>query len=109
MNWYYFYYSDFAKRFDCKAETEEKAKMGEIMEMDADFVTLLNFIDWYSPTKEVNEKLTKIIRHIAGQYSQIEKEAKAIVKEGLQVMFTDGTFNSLQMEYYNKAQLFLKS
>ena len=94
---------------DLQNEITVSYKMGEIMEMDADFVTLLNFIDWYSPTKEVNEKLTKILRHIAGQYSQIEKKAKAIVKEGLQTMFVDGeTYNPLQVEYYKKAEKFLK-
>lgn len=73
------------------------------------FVTLLNFVDWYSPTKEVNEKLTKMLRHISVQFSQIEKEAKAIVKEGLQIMFVDGeTYSPLQFEYYKKAENFLK-
>ena len=94
---------------DLQNENTVSYKMGEIMEMDADFVTLLNFIDWYSPTKEVNEKLTKILRHIAGQYSQIDKEAKAIVKEGLQIMFVDGEiYNPLQVEYFKKAEKFLK-
>ena len=57
-------------------------KMGEIMEMDADFVTLLNFVDWYSPTKEVNEKLTKMLRHIGSQTYQNQtkiEEAKEII------------------------------
>ena len=94
---------------DLQNEKTISYKMGEIMEMDADFVTLLNFVDWYAPTREVNDKLTKILRHIAGQYSQIEKEAKAIVKEGLQTMFVEGeTYNPLQLEYYNKAKEFLK-
>lgn len=55
---------------DLQNENTISYKMGEIMEMDADFVTLLNFVDWYSPTKEVNEKLTKMLRHIAGQTYQ---------------------------------------
>ena len=94
---------------DLQNENTVSYKMGEIMEMDADFVTLLNFVDWYSPTKEVNEKLTKMLRRIAVQFSQIEKEAKAIVKEGLQVMFVDGeTYSPLQYEYYKKAENFLK-
>ena len=94
---------------DLQNENTISYKMGEIMEMDADFVTLLNFVDWYSPSKEVNEKLTKMIRHIAMQFSQIEKEAKSIVKEGLQIMFVDGeTYSPLQVEYYNKAENFLK-
>lgn len=94
---------------DLQNENTVSYKMGEIMEMDADFVTLLNFVDWYSPTKEVNEKLTKMLRHIAVQFSEIEKEAKAIVKEGLQIMFVDGeTYNPLQLEYYKKAENFLK-
>ena len=85
-------------------------KLGEIMEMDADFVTLLNFVDWYSPTKEVNEKLTKIIRHIAGQIGTIEKDAKTIIQEGLAVMFREGeSYDPVQLEYYNKANRFLKS
>jgi hypothetical protein len=85
-------------------------KLGEIMELDADFVTLLNFVDWYSPTKEVNEKLTKIIRHIAGQIGTIEKDAKSIIQEGLAVMFRDGgSYDPAQVEYYNKATHFLKS
>jgi len=94
---------------DLQNENTISYKMGEIMEMDADFVTLLNFVDWYAPTKEVNEKLTKILRHIAGQFSQVEKEAKAIVKEGLQIMFVDGEqYNPLQIEYYKKAEKYLK-
>ena len=85
-------------------------KLGEIMELDADFVTLLNFVDWYSPTKEVNEKLTKIIRHIAGQIGTIEKDAKTIIQEGLAVMFREGeSYAPVQLEYYNKANRFLKS
>jgi hypothetical protein len=84
-------------------------KLGEIMELDADFVTLLNFVDWYSPRKEVNEKLTKIIRHIAGQIGTIEKDAKSIIQEGLAVMFRDGgSYDPAQVEYYNKATHFLK-
>ena len=72
---------------DLQNENTVSYKMGEIMEMDADFVTLLNFIDWYSPTKEVNEKLTKILRHIAGQtyHNQTKiEEAEKLAEQVIQ-------------------------
>lgn len=95
---------------DLRNKNTVSYKIGEIMEMDADFITLLNFVDWYSPTKEVNEKLTKIIRHIASQIGTIEKDAKTIIQEGLAVMFREGeSYDPAQLEYYNKATHFLKS
>ena len=88
-------------------------KMGEIMEIDADFVTLLNFIDWYSPTKEVNEKLTKMLRHIGSQTYQNQtkiEEAKEIIRTFLNMpmpnneeVFTDvGAFLSKAEAFINK-------
>ena len=69
---------------DLQNENTSPYKMGLIMEMDADFVTLLNFVDWYAPTKEVNEKLTKMLRHIGSQTYQNQtkiEEAKGIIRE----------------------------
>ena len=62
-------------------------KMGEIMEMDADFVTLLNFVDWYAPTKEVNENLTKMLRHIAGQTYQNQTKVAELEAQIEQLTF----------------------
>ena len=70
---------------DLQNENTISYKMGEIMEMDADFVTLLNFVDWYSPTKEVNEKLTKMLRHIAGQTYQNQTKVADLEKENTEL------------------------
>ena len=70
---------------DLQNENTISYKMGEIMEMDADFVTLLNFVDWYSPTKEVNEKLTKMLRHIAGQTYQNQTKVVDLEKENAEL------------------------
>ena len=96
-------------KFKCGKVKKISAEDLQDKNLDADFVTLLNFVDWYSPTKEVNEKLTKIIRHIAGQIGT-EKDAKSIIQEGLAVMFrVGGSYDPAQVEYYNKATHFLKS
>ena len=85
-------------------------KLGEVKESDFDIISLLNFIDWFAPTKEINEDLTKKVRYLANQIFYIEKQAKEIVDMGLKVMFEAGeTYNQIQQDYYNKAKDFLKN
>ena len=90
--------------------TEEiNYKLGEVKACDFDIISLLNFIDWFAPTKEINDDLTKKFRYLANQISYTEKRAKEIVDMGLKVMFVEGeTYNPIQLEYYNKAKDFLK-
>jgi len=84
-------------------------KLGEVKECDFDIISLVNFIDWFAPTKEINDDLTKKVRYLANQISYTEKRAKEIVDMGLKVMFEEGeTYTPLQLEYYNKAKDFLK-
>ncbi len=90
---------------DLQNENSISYKMGEIMEMDADFVTLLNFVDWYSPTKEVNEKLTKMLRHIGSQTYQNQtkiEEAKELAKQVIQY------YPACPKSVYIMAEKFLK-
>ena len=85
-------------------------KLGEVKECDFNILSLLNFIDWFAPTKEINEDLTKKVRYLANQIFYIEKQAKEIVDMGLKVMFKEGeTYNTIQEDYYNKAKDFLKN
>ena len=85
-------------------------KLGEVKECDFNILSLLNFIDWFEPTKEINEDLTKKVRYLANQIFYIEKQAKEIVDMGLKVMFKEGeTYNTIQEDYYNKAKDFLKN
>ena len=85
-------------------------KLGEVKECDFDILSLLNFIDWFAPTKEINEDLTKKVRYLANQIFCIEKQAKEIVDMGLKVMFEEGeTYNPIQQDYYYKAKEFLKN
>lgn len=92
------------------AEKEISYKIGEIKECDFEILSLLNFIDWFAPTKQVNDDLSKMVRHLEQQIDYTEKEAKNIVDMGLKVMFEEGeTYKPIQLEYYNKAKDFLKS
>ena len=85
-------------------------KQGEVKECDFNILSLLNFIDWFAPTKEINEDLTKKVRYLANQIYYIDKQAKEIVDMGLKVMFKEGeTYNPIQQDYYNKAKDFLKN
>ena len=100
-----------------QSENTNSYKMGEIIEMDADFVTLLNFIDWYSPTREVNEKLTKMLRHIGSQTYQNQtkiEEAKELLAKLLEEekdnMYWEmnGSDKSSYYEVRKQAEQFLK-
>ena len=54
--------------------TEEiNYKLGEVKECDFDIISLLNFIDWFAPTKEINDDLTNKVRYLANQISYTEK------------------------------------
>ena len=99
---------------DLQNENTISYKMGEIMEMDADFITLLNFVDWYSPTKEVNEKLTKMLRHIGGQTYQNQtkiEDAKTLIR-ALRLIIEDvcdtNFLSKTCKETLTKADRFLK-
>ena len=84
-------------------------ELDEVKECDFDIISLLNFIDWFAPTREINDDLKKKVRCLANQISYTEKRAKEIVDIGLKVMFVEGeTYNPLQLEYYNKAKDFLE-
>lgn len=94
---------------DIQNENTTSYKMGEIKECDFEILSLLNFIDWFAPTKKVNDDLSKMVRHLAQQIDYTEREAKYIVDMGLKVMFVEGeNYNPIQLEYYNKAKDFLK-
>ena len=99
---------------DLQNENTNTYKMGEIMEMDADFVTLLNFVDWYSPTREVNDKLTKMLRHIGSQTYQNQtkiEDAKALIR-ALRLIIEDvcdvNFLSKTCKETLTKADRFLK-
>jgi hypothetical protein len=99
---------------DLQNENIISYKMGVIMEMDADFVTLLNFIDWYSPTREVNDKLTKMLRHIGSQTYQNQtkiEEAKEIIRElcgAVKALNNPNTQLTDIKGFLQKAEAFLK-
>lgn len=91
-----------------KLDVEINYKLGEIKEIDFELLSLLNFIDWFAPSKDINNDLSKKVRHIANEIDYIERQAKEIIKEGLQVMFVEGeTYNPIQLEFYEKAKRFL--
>lgn len=91
-----------------KSDVKINYKLGEIKEIDFEILSLLNFIDWFAPSKDVNNDLSKKVRHIANEIDYIDKQAKEIIKECLQVMFVEGeTYNPLQLDFFKKAKRFL--